>query len=79
MYGFSIDHADRCDADVKTNWRGKPHTAVFRSKEDQPVAFVLQIFSVTLTVTSDGTVRPTSLAALLDRLTPSGVENLLKT
>jgi hypothetical protein len=54
IYVFSIDLDDCYGPEPKTNWRGKPVGAMFRSKEDQRVAFTLHVFSMVATVKTEG-------------------------
>ncbi len=76
IYVFSIDLDDCYGPVPKTNWRGKPVEAMFRSKEDQRVAFMLHVFSMVATVKNGGEVAYTSLPRLLEHLTPEGRQRL---
>ena len=78
IYAFSIDLDDFYGPQARTNWRGKPVEAVFRSKEDQPLAFILQVFSVAVNVTNDGKIAYTSVANFITKFSPESRQALRK-
>jgi hypothetical protein len=78
VYAFALDLDDIRPVEIKKNWRGLPVEAMFRSKEGQSPAFLLQVFSIVAVIKNNGQVIQTSLPDFLERLTPEGRQNLQK-